>query len=95
MESIIIGTERGTCFICGRMCQTHKHHVFGAYNRKRAERDGLFVYLCPECHRMVHSDYMANVSLKEMAEIAWLDTNQKNINDFIAEYGRNYIGFLR
>lgn len=95
MESIINGTEKGTCFICGRICQTHKHHIFGAYNRKRAERDGLFLYLCPECHRKVHADFSLNVRLKEMGEVAWIDTNQKKISDFITEYGKNYIGYGR
>lgn len=90
MESIL-DTTKGVCFLCGRHCQTHKHHVFGGPNRWRSERDGLTLYLCPECHRTVHSDFRYAKGLRMIAETEWLTTRGAKIADFIAEYGKNYL----
>jgi hypothetical protein len=97
VNSIINGTENGVCFFCGRVCHTHKHHIFGAYNRKRSDKDGLFVYLCPECHMKLHDrpKFELYVRLKEIGQIAWMREYQKTKDDFIKEYGKNFIDYWR
>jgi hypothetical protein len=52
LDSIITGDMEGRCIHCGRYCVTHKHHIFGAANRKWSEKYGLFIHLCPEHHNM-------------------------------------------
>ena len=51
------------CFICqyfedfrnASHRETEKHHIFhGTANRSLADKDGLYVYLCPEHHREGH-----------------------------------------
>lgn len=50
MSASIINTTKYICYRCGRYCPTEKHHIFGASNRKWSEADGLWVYLCADCH---------------------------------------------
>ena len=38
------------CFMCGSTVWLERHHVFGASNRKKSEKYGLWVYLCHNCH---------------------------------------------
>ena len=45
MKSIISDAKK--CYICGSVHDLEKHHcVFGTASRKKADRDGLWVYLC-------------------------------------------------
>lgn len=95
MESII-STER-RCHVCGRETGCEVHHVmYGVSNRSKADEDGLWVYLCPDCHRGrygVHGydGYELNTSLKREAERVWMKHYGKTVEDFIARYGKNYL----
>lgn len=95
MESII-STER-RCHVCGRETGCEVHHVmYGVSNRSKADEDGLWVYLCPDCHRGcygVHGydGYDLNTSLKREAEKVWMKHYGKTVEDFIARYGKNYL----
>jgi hypothetical protein len=40
------------CYITGATEGLHKHHIFGASNRKHSETYGLYVYLIPRLHNM-------------------------------------------
>lgn len=44
-------TQKGECYLCGKIGQTEEHHCFGGPNRKFSEKYGLKVYLCISCHR--------------------------------------------
>lgn len=76
MESIL-NTQKGVCFVCGRICRTHLHHIFfGAKQRKIADREGLTCYLCPDCHEGTEGVHgknggPLNYSLKEIAQEEW------------------------
>ena len=47
----MIKFEDRRCFICGSCDRVELHHIFGGMNRKRADEDGLTVFLCARCHR--------------------------------------------
>ena len=83
------------CFICKRIGQTEEHHIFGAGSRKRADRDGLTVYLCHSCHNEppngVHYNKDKNDRLKKIGQHYWMLTYGKTNEDFIKAYGRNYL----
>jgi hypothetical protein len=50
MSKSIISNERA-CYICKTTLNLHRHHcIYGTANRKKAEADGLWVYLCQEHH---------------------------------------------
>ena len=74
----------------------HRHEVFfGNPNRQKSIKDGLVVFLTPEMHNMskqgVHFNRKFDLYLKQIGEKAWCDYYGKTIDDFIKEYGRNYI----
>lgn len=74
----------------------HRHEVFSGYtNRQKSIRDGLVVFLTPEMHNMsnkgVHFNKDFNLYLRRIGEQAWCDYYGKTIEDFIKEYGRNYL----
>lgn len=50
MTRSIISNER-VCYACGSPLNLHKHHmIYGTANRKKAEADGLWCYLCYTHH---------------------------------------------
>ena len=74
----------------------HRHEVFfGAANRQKSIRDGLVIFLTPELHNMsnngIHFNRSFDIAAKRSGERAWLDYYGKTIDDFIHEYGKNYL----
>ena len=74
----------------------HRHEVFfGNPNRQKSIKDGLVVFLKPEMHNMskkgVHFNREFDLYLKRIAEQRWCEYYGKTIDDFIKEYGRNYL----
>lgn len=95
MQSIIQHDEG--CFLCGDRRNLERHHcLHGTANRQLAEEDGLWVWLCPRCHRGtfgVHGKEGSGIdkTLKQIAEQRWLHHSKKTVDDFIKRYGRNYL----
>ena len=85
----------GICFLCGNYETVEKHHIFGGPFRKKADRLGLTVMLCPWCHQYdgdsAHQSAETRKVLhrygqrKAMAEQGW------TVDDFIREFGRNHL----
>lgn len=74
----------------------HRHEVvFGSGRRQKSIKDGLVVFLTPEMHNMsnrgVHFNREFDLYLKRIGEKAWMDYYGKTIDDFIHEYGVNYL----
>lgn len=93
MDSIIQKNNK-ECFICGYYGQLEKHHPLNKYNRTKSDKEGLTVMLCVNCHRGIngaHHDRAVDLYLKEAAQQAWMKHYNKTKEDFINEYGRNYL----
>ena len=89
-KSIINNNRR--CYICGSQINLEKHHcVFGTANRKKADQDGLWVYLCHNCHFDVHNTnpLMKNL-LQQKAQQKWQEY-YGDTDAFIDRYGRSYL----
>lgn len=80
------------CYLCKMEVETARHEPLdGIGRRSKSKSLGLWVSLCPKCH--VHSHEFATVQNRlradcqraAMREFGW--TKQ----DFIKEFGRNYI----
>ena len=74
----------------------HRHEVFfGTKNRQKSIKDGLVVFLTPEMHNMnnqgVHFNRAFDIHLKQIGQEAWMEHYGKTKEDFIKEYGRNYL----
>lgn len=76
-KSIIQNPNDRTCYACGSTLNLHRHHcIYGIANRKKAESDGLWVYLCQEHHtgvlNGVHGrNYQLNKVLHIVAQKAY------------------------
>lgn len=90
-------TDKKECHVCGDQRELERHHcLHGTSNRQKAEQDGLWVWLCPECHRGrwgVHGydGYELSLSLKREAEAKWLEHYGKTVEDWIDRYGKNFL----
>lgn len=78
-----LGVDKSAC---------HLHHVFhGTANRKIADADGCYCFLCASCHSALHDKGLYDLDLQQITEKAWLETYGKTITDFIHRYGKNYL----
>ena len=89
----IMDTQKGVCYICGKYCLTHKHHIYGGANRRNSEALGLYVHLCPDCHNMgpnsVHTNILMARWLQEEGQWKYEETHSRE--EFMRVFGRNYI----
>lgn len=89
MESIV--TSQKTCYYCGDPV-VEKHHCWhGTANRRLAEQDGLYVWLCRYHHRRLHDRGEHDKELMQAAEAAWIVHNHKTIENFVRRYGKNVL----
>lgn len=91
MKSII--QKECECLVCRTTLNLHKHHVFGAANRKKSEKYGLTVYLCARHHNMsdegVHFNKTLDTKIKQLAQRKFEETNSRE--EFMREFGRNWL----
>ena len=95
--------ERKSCFLCGRICYTERHHIFGGTaNRRLSEEDGLVVDLCPDCHNRppngVHFNKERMQELHRYGQQFWENvqtakgmSHEEARKAFMKRYGRNYL----
>lgn len=90
MQSIIQDDMK--CYICGKPQNLERHHcIFGTANRKKAEEDGLWVWLCSDCHYGVHhGNNFAKEQLQREAQEDW-EFQYGDRDAFIKRYGKSYL----
>ena len=93
-KSII--NNKKICYVCGTNNNLHYHHIIFGKNRKKADEDGLTVYLCYSHHEGtygVHGKYGNELDkkLKIIAEKRWCEYYNKTKEDFRERYYRNYL----
>lgn len=87
------------CFLCGANGSTDpldRHHIFGGSNRKKSEKYGLVVDLCHhQCHifgpNAAHQNAAVMQRLHEYGQKKAMEEQGWTVEDFIREFGRNYI----
>ena len=94
MDSIIQSEKE--CYVCHTKNNLHLHHIVFGKNRKKADEEGLTVYLCYWHHEGddgVHGrcGHELDLKLKKIAEEKWLEYYNKTEEDFISRYGRSYL----
>ena len=90
VESIM--QKRVECYICGKQDVLHCHHAMHGYaNRKKADMDGLWVWLCPRDHMDLHDHGIHDDELKQDAQRAWMKTYRKDKQAWIDRYGKSFL----
>lgn len=82
------------CFFCGQREGLHEHHVFGGTaNRKKSDKYGLTVWLCPAHHNMsskgVHMNRKQDLILKRYAQKIFEE--EYGHDEFMRIFHRNYL----
>ena len=81
------------CFFCGRLFGLERHHILGGVaNRPLSEKYGLWVWLCPDCHRgMDGAQYgrEKNQILKRLGQIAF--EARHSHDEWMQIFKKNYI----
>lgn len=91
----IITNDMGHCMECGHYI-VEIHHVFYGSKRNKSTEDGLVVPLCAEHHRGTYGvhgreGHDLDLKYKKLAEQKYLEFYNKNVEDFIERYGKNYL----
>lgn len=83
------------CAICGRYEHTERHHIFGGAMRKKSEKLGLVVDLCPFCHRngamAAHRCRETQQMLHEYGQRLAMRRFNWTEEDFVREFYKNYL----
>lgn len=84
------------CFLCGRAGNLDHHHIFGGPYRKKSDRYGLVVDLCHDtCHIFgpdsAHQSGETALMLKQYGQCKVMEENGWSVEDFIREFGKNYL----
>lgn len=98
MKKSIVQSDPSKCYLCGKNGagdRLEKHHIFGAYNRKKSEEDGEFVWLCGDaCHRngpnAAHRSKETSRRLHEEGQRAWEKVYGTRA-EFLKRYKKNYL----
>ena len=74
---------------------SHRHEIFGAFNRQKSIEDGLVIFLRPEDHNMsergIHANREFDLYAKRKAQIRWQEFYGKDKEAFIRRYGKSYL----
>lgn len=86
MRSIIDNHWR--CFICKSERNLELHHCLHGSYRTLADKDGLFVALCMNCHTNLHDKGKYDKELQRIAQAVYMNEHKCTREDFLKRYGR-------
>lgn len=97
--SIVQAYAGECCCIClanGYHDKLDRHEIFGGAYRDKSKRLGLWVTLCHERHHIfgpdsVHQNARVSLALKRAGQRAAMETYGWSTEDFIREFGKNYL----
>lgn len=88
----IIQEDTDRCYRCGRTSgKLDRHEAYGASNRQKSKRLGLWVTLCRPCHEAAHAMFSVNLAIKQAGQTAAMSQYGWTTEQFIREIGRNYL----
>ena len=86
----ILQENKNKCYFCDKRA-VDTHELIKGRNRKKCIKWGLVVYLCRDCHRKTEEDSVFYQETKKLAQIKWKEYYCKSNEEFINEFGRNYL----
>jgi uncharacterized protein YlaI len=82
--------DRKQCFICGKRHILQHHHCLHGRMRKAADKYGLVVYLCADCHRKLHDTGLHDRDLQQLAQRVF-EGKYGSREEFRKIFGRSYL----
>ncbi len=81
------------CFICKSDYMLETHHLMNGAYKKSAEKYGLLIKVCPNCHTLaptaIHRDSSLLKKLKRIGQEHFEQTHTRE--EFMKIFGRNYL----
>lgn len=93
-ESIIVDLSNRQCAVCGRSVGLQLHHVLHGPNRRLADKYGLTVWLCSDCHGKLHGSpdpQWRDVDRELMADAQRAFENIYGHESWMDLFGKDYI----
>lgn len=91
-DSILCNNEIPSCYFCGKTSGLERHHCLFGVQRKKADKFGLWVYLCVEHHRGNSGVHHNHELAKELQVVAQQEFEKIYGHErFMAEFRKNYI----
>jgi len=91
LVSPILNTEPGKCYVCKRYGDTAVHEIFFGANRKVSKENGLYIYVCPRCHDVIHlkpDNGLMDRTMKKIGQNKYLETHTRD--EWLKMIGRFY-----
>ena len=86
----ILQQDKSKCYFCNNKA-VDAHELIKGINRKKCIKWGLVVYICRDCHRKTEEDSKFYKETKKMAQEVWQNHYNKTTEEFIKEFGKNYL----
>lgn len=91
----ILFTEQGKCYLCENYTHTERHEIFGGSSRTKSKALGLWVCLCPACHRTgayaVHQNKFVAEKLHQQGQLVAMHNYGWSVDEFRRRFGKNYL----
>ena len=86
----ILQNNLNKCYFCNSTA-TDWHELLKGRNRKKCIKWGLCIKICRGCHFKTEEDSSFYKETKKLAQIKWKEHYCKSNEEFINEFGRNYL----
>ena len=86
----IIQEDLSKCYFCNKKA-VDWHEMAKGRNRKNCIKWGLCIRVCRECHTKTEEDSNFYKEIRKLAQLKWQNYYGKEKEDFIKEFGRNYL----
>lgn len=93
--------KKTLCQICGKRMASDTHHlIFGTANRILADRDGITIDICEQCHGAIHGNGTASHLSKMLGQALWElrewqtggeECGEVARDKFRQRYGKNFL----
>ena len=85
----LLGSEDGKCWLCGEVGDTARHEIFRGTNRANSKKYGLWVAVCPRCHKRLHTKEYQD-EMHRIGQTIYQSTGATK-EDFRAIFGKSYL----
>lgn len=83
----------GTCLLCNRHGILERHHIYSGSYRQIADKLGLVIDICPECHRFLHSGAGAQTKreMQRSFQRAYMNELGITVEEWLNVFGKSWL----
>lgn len=83
--------ESFRCYNCGRFGETARHEIFGGSRRSASKALGLWVNVCPDCHKAIHASGLLQYHYHRKGQLLAEAYYHWDHDDFRRRFYKNYL----